>query len=107
MNRIPRTAVAFVLSAALLAATAPAAHARTLAKPQPSAPIAAGGWFDAALAWVGGLGLGIPHTQGTRSMEKATSVPISSPTGPIVGAKPMTCSTIDPNGTAVCHGGGI
>jgi hypothetical protein len=103
MNRISRTAMALALSTTLFAATAPALQARTL--PQLQVPSLPGGWFDAVLAWAGGIVNGkTPHTQDVRSTAKSV-IPIAPPSGPIHGATPMTCSTIDPNGVPNCHGG--
>ena len=66
MNRISSTAVTVALAATLLAATAPAAQARNLAKPQPSASVVAGGLFDAALSWLGSFFVTAPHGQAAR-----------------------------------------
>jgi hypothetical protein len=103
MNRISRTAMALALSTTLFAATAPALQARTL--PQLQVPSLSGGWLDATLAWVGDLVSGkAPHAQSVRSTAKSGTL-IIPPLGPIHGATPMTCSTIDPNGVPNCHGG--
>ena len=48
MTRIPRICLVLGLSFVLLAATVPAAHARTLSKPQSSNSII-GSWIDATL----------------------------------------------------------
>jgi hypothetical protein len=103
MNRISSTAVTFALAATLLVATAPAAQARNLAEPRPSATIFTGGLFDAALNWLGGFFAGAPHGQAARSMEKNTIYPppIPFPNG---GFKPLNGSCIDPNGCT--FGGG-
>ncbi|HTG33104.1 MAG TPA: hypothetical protein VLB76_09250 [Thermoanaerobaculia bacterium] len=101
MNRISSTAVTVALAATLLVAAAPAAQARNLTKPQPSASVVAGGLFDAALKWLGGFFVGTPQGQTARSTEKVTIYPI-----PLDGGyKPMTGSCIDPNGCV--FGGGI
>ena len=55
MNRISSTAVTVALAATLLVAAAPAAQARNLAKPRPSASVVPGGLFDAALNVAGWL----------------------------------------------------
>jgi hypothetical protein len=99
MNRISSTAVTVALAATLLVATAPAAQARNLAKPRPSASVATGGWFDAALNWLGGFIVGAPQGQAARGVEKATIFPIPIP------LKPLTGSCIDPNGCT--FGGGV
>jgi len=95
MNRISSTAVTAALAATLLVATAPAAQARNLAKPQPTASVVAGGLFDAAMSWLGSFFVGAPQRQTARSTEKLTYIPIPFPGGIL---RPMTCSTIDPNG---------
>ena len=100
MNRIPRTLAALALSFSMLAAAVPAAHARTLAKPQSSIP-AIGSWLDATLAWVIDHVAGVPKAPAAQSSVKT----YSSPTAPSGGfARPMTCSTIDPNGSTYCGG---
>jgi len=100
MSRIPRTAGTLVLTAALITAAVPAAQARTLAKPQ--APSVSGSLFNAALAWLGNLGIGAsPAVAHQGPSMKST---ILDPTG-IYTARPMGCSTIDPNGNTICHGG--
>jgi hypothetical protein len=99
MNRISSTAVTVALAATLLVAAAPAAQARSHAKPQPSASVVAGGLFDAALKWLGGFFVGTPNGQRARSTEKAIYTPIEIPP-----MRPMTGSCIDPNGCAL---GGI
>ncbi len=96
MNRISSTAVTVALAATLLVATAPAAQARNLAKPRPSASVVTGGWFDAALSWLGGFIVSTPHGQAARSVEKLGIYPVPPP-------QPMTGSCIDPNG---CFFGG-
>ncbi len=104
MNRIPRTAGTLALTAALLTAAVPAAQARTLAKPQ--APSISGSLFGAALAWLGDLGLGAPSAARTHQAPTMKSTTILPPLlEPIL--RPMGCSTIDPNGNTVCHGGGF
>jgi hypothetical protein len=99
MNRIPRTAGTLVLTAALITTAVPAAQARVLAKPQ--APSVSGSLLDAALAWLGNLGA--PAASRADGNKSTTILP--PPPEPI--ARPMGCSTIDPNGTTVCHGGGL
>jgi hypothetical protein len=100
MNHFPRTSVALALTA-LLSATVPAAHARTFADHSPSV---SGSWFDAALAWLGDLGVSSQPARAHQSPAvKSTTLP--PPSGPTVGARPMGCSTIDPNGSTNCHGG--
>jgi len=93
MNRISSTAVTVALAATLLVAAAPAAQARSHAKPQPAAVVVTGGWVDAALNWLGGFFVGAPHGQAARSTEKVTIFPI-----PLPPLRPMTGSCIDPNG---------
>lgn len=101
MNRISTTAVTVALAATLLVATAPAAQARNISKPRPAASVVTGGWFDAALAWLGGFFVGAPRGQEARGAEKVTYYPI-----PLDGGyKPMTGSCIDPNGCT--FGGGV
>jgi hypothetical protein len=102
MNRISSTTVTVALAATLLVAAAPAAQARGNARPQPVAAVIAGGWFDAALSWLGGFFVGAPHGQAARSTEKVTTYPTPIPIPPM---KPMTGSCIDPNGCV--FGGGI
>ena len=103
MSRIPRTLVAVALSFALLAVAMPAAHARTLAKPQSSNP-AIGSWLDATLAWVGSLVTGTPHEKAPQG----TKTTYTSGSGGNGFAQPMTGSCIDPWGNSrPCPGGGI
>jgi hypothetical protein len=103
MNRFPRTSVTLALTA-LLIATVPAAQARTFAD---HAPSVSGSWFDAALAWLGDLGL--TGAQAARSHQapatKSTALP---PPGELNGGgiHPMGCSTIDPNGGTGATGAG-
>lgn len=99
MNRISSTAVTVALAATLLVAAAPAAQARSHARPQPVAAVVAGGWFDAALSWLGGFFVGAPHGQAVRSTEKGTVYPI-----PVPPRQPMTGSCIDPNGCVLGSG---
>jgi hypothetical protein len=97
MNRISSTAVTVALAATLLVAAAPAAQARNIAKPRPAATVVVtGGWFDAALNWLGFF-VGAPQGQAARSVEKATTYPTPIPF-PGGGYKPMNGSCIDPNG---------
>jgi hypothetical protein len=98
MNRISSTAVTVALAATLLVATAPAAQARNLAKPRPSAAVVTGGWVDLALNWLTGFIVGAPQGQAARSVEKLTIYPIPP-------LQPMTGSCIDPNGCV--FGGGV
>ena len=100
MNRISSTVVTVALAATLLVATAPAAQARDLAKPRPSASVVTGGWFDAVLNLLGGFFVSAPHGQAAPSVEKVTGYPI-----PLPPLKPMTGSCIDPNGCV--FGGGV
>ena len=102
MSRIPRTMIAVVLSFALLAAAAPAAHARTLAKPLSSNPVI-GSWLDATLAWVGNLVTDTPHGKAPQGSKLTYTSGSGTSTGPGY-ARPMTCSTIDPNGSTTCGG---
>jgi hypothetical protein len=102
MSRIPRTLVVVALSFALLAVAVPAAHARTLAKPLSSNP-AIGSWLDATLAWVGSLVTGTPPEK----VPHGSKLTYTSGSGTGTGsgyAQPMTCSTIDPNGSPRCGG---
>ena len=105
MCRIPRICLVFVLSFVLLAATVPAAHARTLAKPQSSNSMI-GSWINATLAWVTNLVTGAPNGQaphGTKTIYTGSGTGSGSGTG---GVKPMTGSGIDPSGCTVgCTGG--
>ena len=82
MNRISSTAVTVALAATLLVATAPAAQARNLAKPRPSASVVTGGWFDVALNWLGGFIVSAPQGQADRGVEKGTFFPIPIPIPP-------------------------
>jgi hypothetical protein len=103
MNRIFSTAVTVALAATLLAATAPAAQARNLAKPRPAAVVVTGGWVDAVLNLLGSFFVSAPHGQAARSVEKVTyPVPIPFPGG---GYRPLNGSCIDPNGCT--FGGGV
>jgi hypothetical protein len=109
MNRIPRTAAALVLTAALLAAATPAAQARTLASPQ--SPSLSGSWFDAALVWLGAFGDGAPQAALAHRAPamKSTGIPPGPPPdGPGLGPHPNAGSTLDPNGghCVVCGAGG-
>lgn len=103
MYRIPRICLVFVLSFVLLAATVPAAHARTLAKPQSSNSII-GSWFNATLAWVTNLVTGAPNGQAPHGSKTTYSGGTTSGSG---GVKPMVGSGIDPSGgcTTGCTGG--
>lgn len=96
MYRIPRTLIAVALSFALLAAFAPAAHARTAAKPLSSNP-AIGSWLDATLAWVGSLVTGAPHGKSPHG----SKLIYTSGTGGTGYAQPMTGSCIDPSGNPI------
>jgi len=106
MSRIPRICLVFVLSFVLLAATVPAAHARTLAKPQSSNSMI-GSWINVTLAWVTNLVTGAPNGQAPHSSKTytwGTGTGTGSGSG---GAKPMTGVGIDPGGscTTGCIGG--
>jgi hypothetical protein len=104
MYRIPRICLVFVLSFVLLAATVPAAHARTLAKPQSSNSII-GSWFNATLVWMAGFGVG-SHAASTPQKPgvKTTPIPASGSGGTgTSGIHPMCGSILDPNG---CSGTG-
>jgi hypothetical protein len=104
MSRTSRTLAAVVLSFALLAAAAPAAHARTLAKPhQPT--LTAGSWLDATLAWVGNFFDVASHTQKFPGSQVKSTIQ-TGPTGG--GATPMTGSCVNPWGIPrPCPDGGI
>ena len=107
MNRIPRTCLVVVLSFVLLAATVPAAHARTLVKPQSSNSMI-GSWINVTLAWLTNLGTGAPNGKaphGSKTIYTGGAGSGSGGTGG--GAKPMTGSGIDPSGgcTVGCIGG--
>ena len=102
MNRISSTVVTAALAATLLVATAPAAQARNLAKPQPTASVVTSGLFDAAMSWLGSFFVGAPQRQTARSTEKVTVYPIPISIPPL---RPMTGSCIDPNGCV--FGGGV
>ncbi|MFL6232786.1 MAG: hypothetical protein ACJ76N_06595, partial [Thermoanaerobaculia bacterium] len=93
MIRIPRICLVLGLSFVLLAATVPAAHARSLTKSQSSSS-SIGSWLDATLAWVGSLVTGAPHGKAPHG-SKLTS---TSGTGGTGYAQPMTGSCIDPWG---------
>jgi hypothetical protein len=101
MTRIPRICLVLGLSFVLLAATVPAAHARTLSKPQSSNSII-GSWIDATLAWATNLVTGAPHGQAVHGAKTYTSG-----TGGTTTLKPMTGVGIDPSGscTTGCIGG--
>ena len=101
MSRIPRICLVFALSFVLLAAAVPAAHARTLSKPQSSNSVI-GNWLDTTLAWVANFVTGSPHGQEVRGAK--TTYTSGSGTSAPGYARPMTCSTIDPNGSTVCGG---
>ena len=105
MVRIPRICLVLGLSFVLLAATVPAAHARTLSKPQSSNSII-GSWIDATLAWVTHLVTGAPQGQQQHGSITGPKLTSSSGTGTGTGyAQPMTGSTIDPGGcTIACTG---
>jgi hypothetical protein len=102
MIRIPRICLVVGLSFVLLAATVPAAHARTLSKPQSSNSMI-GSWINATLSWAANLVTGSPHG---RTVPGAKTYTSGSGTGTGGGgyAQPMTCSTIDPNGSLHCGG---
>lgn len=98
MSRIPRICLVLALSFVLLAATVPAAHARTLARSQSSNP-GIGSWFDAALAWIG-FGSGASQAAPAHQKPVMKVFPIGSSGGSGVGeVHPNSCgSTLDPNG---------
>jgi hypothetical protein len=102
MTRIPRICLVLGLSFVLLAATVPAAHARTLSKPQSSNSII-GSWIDATLAWAVHLVTGTPQGQAAAHGTKV----YTSGTGGSTILKPMTGVGIDPGGTCTigCIGG--
>lgn len=102
MNRIPRICLVVALSFVLLAAV-PAAHARTLAKPSSSNSVI-GSWLDAARAWVGSFVTGTSHGQTVPGAKTTSTTTSGSGTGTGGYARPMTCSTIDPNGVLHCGG---
>jgi hypothetical protein len=95
MIRIPRICLVLGLSFVLLDATVPAAHARTLSKPQSSNSII-GSWIDATLAWVVNLVTGAPHGQAAAHGTKVYTSGSGYGSG---GAVPMVGSGIDPSGT--------
>jgi hypothetical protein len=107
MNRIPRIASAVALTAALLSAAVPAAQARPLERPQ--SPSVSGSWFDAALAWLGDLGLRSSHVAQvprTPVMKATTPIPVPPLGGPgYGGAHPMCGSGLDPQGHCGGTGG--
>jgi hypothetical protein len=103
MIRIPRICLVLGLSFVLLAATVPAAHARTLSKPQSSNSII-GSWIDATLAWAAKLVTGAPHGQAAVHDTKVYTSGSGTGSG-TGGVQPMTGSTIDPGGcTSGCIG---
>ncbi len=96
MVRIPRICLVLGLSLVLLAATVPAAHARTLSKPLSSNSII-GSWIDATLAWVTHFVTGAPQGQQHGSVP-GSKLTYSSGTDTSGYAQPMTGSCIDPGG---------
>jgi hypothetical protein len=103
MSRIPRICLGIALSFILLAATVPAAHARTLTQPQSSHPVI-GSWLDATLVWVSNLLTGAPHEQAVHGAKTISTG--SGSGGTSTGtAKPMTGSCIDPGGVSRPCGG--
>jgi hypothetical protein len=98
MNRMPRICLGIAMSFALLTATVPAAHARTLTKPL-SSNSNIGNWLDATLAWVGSLVTGTQHGQQAPSHKVTTGSGLDS--GTTGTARPMTGSCIDPGGNPV------
>jgi hypothetical protein len=102
MTRIPRICLVLGLSFVLLAATVPAAHARTLSKPQSSNSII-GSWIDATLAWAVHLVTGAPHSQAASHDTKAYTSGSGTGSG-TGGVQPMTGGGIDPNGCTICTG---
>jgi hypothetical protein len=96
MSRMPRICLVIALSFVLLAATVPAAQARTLAKSQSSNSVISS-WLNAALAWIGDFVAGAPHGQTARGTKTiSTGISGDTTTGT---ARPMTGSCIDPSGT--------
>ncbi len=106
MSRIPRTCLVFVLSFVLLAATVPAAHARTLAKPQSSNSMI-GSWINVTFAWLTNFVTGAPNGQAPHGSKTIYTGGTGSGSGSGIGtAKPMTGPAIDPGGcTTGCNGG--
>ena len=98
MSRMPRICLVVVLLFVLVAAV-PAAHARTLAKPQSSNSII-GNWFDATLSWVVNFVTGAPHGQQAHGAKTITGS-LGSGSGGVGVARPMTGSCIDPNGNPI------
>ncbi len=100
MSRTSRTLAAVVLSFALLAAAAPAAHARTLATPHQPNPVIET-WLSSALSWIGSFFTPAPQGQpAPRSVQKTGTVPTTPP--PVGGiAQPMTGTMIDPSGNCL------
>src|SRR3954451_1452097 len=96
MSRIHRICLVFVLLFVLLAATVPAAHARTLAKPQSSNSMI-GSWINVTLAWVTNLVTGAPNGQAPHSSKTIYTGGTGTGSGS-GGPKPMVGSGIDPSG---------
>jgi hypothetical protein len=96
MSRIPRICLVLGLSFVLLAATVPAAHARTLTKPQSTNSIL-GNWLNATLAWMANLATGAPNGQAPHGSKWIYTSGSGTDTSTYT-MKPMTGSCIDPGG---------
>jgi hypothetical protein len=108
MSRIPRICLVFVLSFVLLAATVPAAHARTLAKPQSSNSMI-GSLIDVTLHWITSFGTGTSQAAPAPQKPgmKTGSVPVGGSGGSgFGGVRTMCGSTVDPWGNCVGGTGG-
>lgn len=103
MSYIPRTAVAAILSTALLVAAVPA-QARSTERHQAAKPAVS--WFDAALSWLSDFVVGTQHSAQTRpSPTVKTTYPIGGVGGTGTGGMhPMCSPNVDPLGH--CGGGG-
>jgi len=97
MSRMPRICLVVVLSFVLVAAV-PAAHARTLTKPQSSNSII-GNWFDATLSWVVNFVTGPAHERAVHGT-KTTYTGGSGSVGTGY-ARPNVGSCIDPSGNPI------
>lgn len=104
MNRLTRFAAASLLTVTTLVATAPAAQALPLGKPQP-ARVVDGGWLDAALIWLSQF-LGAPQKPAVQSVrEKSTVAPTDINSTNTTSGGGFTGSCIDPNGCIVVERG--
>lgn len=104
MNRLTRLAAASLLTVTTLVATAPAAQALPLGKPQP-ARVVDGSWFDAALIWLSQF-LGAPQKPTVQNVrEKASAAPTDMNSANTTSGG-FTGSCIDPNGCIVVERGG-